>query len=92
MVEYFGEEYIEDESQLPYVVGYVFDIVHAADKAAEHLKPQDQGSKILNKASDILKEFLKRGNTGSKGLVQARALTRSVQYAHANGKLRDVQV
>lgn len=92
MVECFGEEYIEDESQLPYVVGYIFDIVHGADKAAEHLKLQSQGSKILNKASDLLKEFLEHDNTGMQGLMQTRALTRSVQYAHAKGKLQDVQV
>ena len=92
MVEYFGEEYIEDDSQLPFVVGYIFDIVHRADKAAEHLKLQYHGSKILNKASDLLKEFLEHDNTGMQGLMQTRALTRIVQYAHAKGKLQDVQV
>ncbi|KAM0701246.1 hypothetical protein Q7P35_011607 [Cladosporium inversicolor] len=49
MVEYFGEEYIEDESQLSFVVGYIFDIVHGADKAADYLKLQGHSSKILNK-------------------------------------------
>lgn len=92
MVEYFGEEYIEDDSQLPFIVGYIFDIVHGADKAAEHLELQNHGSKILSKASDILKEFLETENTGMKGLMQARALTRSVQWAHEKGKLQDVQM
>ena len=92
MVECFGEDYIEDESQLPYIVGYIFEIVHGEDKAPESLKLQHHGSKILNKASDIVKEFLEYGNTGMKGLMQARALTRSVQYAHANGKLQDLEV
>ncbi|GAB7332913.1 hypothetical protein MBLNU13_g04624t1 [Cladosporium sp. NU13] len=41
-------------NQLPFVVGYIFEIVHGADKAAEHLELQNHGSKILSKASDIL--------------------------------------
>lgn len=92
MVEYFGEDYIEDDSQLLFIVGYIFDIVHGADKAAEHLELQNHSSKILSKASDILKEFLETENTGMKGLMQARALTRSVQWAHEKGKLQDLQV
>lgn len=92
MVEFFGEEYIEDESQLPYVVGYIFEIVYGADKAAEHLKLQNHGSKILSKASDIWKEFLQLGHTGTKGLTQTRALTRSVQWAHEQDRLQDVRV
>jgi hypothetical protein len=92
MVEYFGEGYIEDDSQLPYVVGYIFEIVHGADKAAERLNLPCHGSKILNKASDVLKAYLEKNNTGMQGVAQARAVTRTIQYAHANGKLQDVQI
>jgi hypothetical protein len=92
MVEYFGEGYIEDDSQLPYVVGYIFEIVHGADKAAERLQLPYHGSKILNKASDVLKAYLEKDNTGLQGVAQTKALTRTIQYAHANKKLQDVQI
>jgi hypothetical protein len=92
LIEYFGEGYIENDTQLPYVVGYIFEIIYFADKAAESLNLRAYGSKILNKASDILKNFLERDNTGMQGLMKARALTRTVQYTHENGNLQDVQV
>lgn len=92
MVSYFGENYIEDDSQLPYMVGYIFNMVVDTNFAAEQLKLQYHGSKILHKASGILKEFLERDNTSMKGLMQARALTRIVQYAHESGQLQNVQI
>ena len=44
-------------------VGYIFNMAFKTDIALEHLKLQYHGSRILHKASDILKEFLERGNT-----------------------------
>lgn len=92
MIEYFGEGYIEDDLQLPYVIGYIFEIVYDAGKAAERLNLPYHDSKILHKASDTLKAFLEEGERGRLGLAQARFLTRTVQYAHANGKMENVQI
>lgn len=92
MVEYFGENYIEDDSQLPYVVGYIFDVVSGSDKAAEQLDLPNHGSKILSKAAEVVKAFLDHENNGMKGLRTTRALTRSVQYLYAQDRLQEVQI
>jgi hypothetical protein len=73
-------------------VGYIFNIVARDDKAAEQQKFPSPGSKILNKASGVVKAFLDRDDVGGNGLMQARALTRAVQYAQANDRLGDVQI
>ena len=83
---------ITSRTTLSYHTWLATDIVHGSGKAAEHFKLPYHGSKILSKASDVLKDFLERDNTGMQGLMQTRALTRTVQYAHANGKLQNVQV
>lgn len=60
MVGYFGEEYIEDESQLPYLVGYVFEVVRGSDRTAEELRIDGafRASRMLFTASEVLEEFL----------------------------------
>jgi hypothetical protein len=92
LVKHYGAEYIQDESQLPYVVGYIFDIVAGGDREAEQLKLSDTGSKILHKTSEVVKAFLTRENTGMQGLTRTRGLTRAVQYAYGNNTLADLQI
>ena len=49
-------------------------------------------SRSWSKLQVSWRSSFERGNAGTRGLTQARVLTKSVQYAHANGKLQDVQV
>lgn len=92
LVKYVGDGYMEDESQLPFVIGYIFNIVRDTEIAAAQLKLPAHGSKVLSKASDVVKAFLENGNAGRRGLTQARMLTRAVQYAYAHDQLESVQI
>lgn len=83
---------IQDDSQLPFVVGYILEVVSTGDKVAEKLKLSGQGGKVLYKAAGVLEAFLKRDNNGMRGLMQARALTRAGQYAEENNELDSLQI
>lgn len=93
LIEHFGEGYIEYESQLPYVVGYIFEIMSDAEKVgAERLEIPAHGSKVLSKASDVLKAFLQNDKTSMDVLSQAKRRTRAVQYALRHGELASVRI
>jgi hypothetical protein len=50
-IKYIGPNYIEHESELPFLVGYIFQVVAGSSKAAESLMPkvgaEDKGNRIL---------------------------------------------
>ncbi|KUJ14900.1 uncharacterized protein LY89DRAFT_124635 [Mollisia scopiformis] len=61
--KHFGPMYFKNESQLPSVGLYVIIAAFLSSKAAEELKLDGTGSKILEKAGNILEDFVKeQGN------------------------------
>lgn len=62
-IKYFGPAYIEKESQLLFLVGYIFQVVAGGSKAAEVYFPKIRGdvhgSKILVETSQIIAKLIK---------------------------------
>lgn len=59
--KYFGPHYLEAESQLPFLVGYIFQVVAGSAKAGEVIFPdQERGSKILTQVSKLLAELIEK--------------------------------
>ena len=57
-----GAEYLEREDQLPFVVGYVFQIAVTSQRIAREIRLDvETYSKIMSKASDVLDGFLASG-------------------------------
>jgi hypothetical protein len=63
-IKYFGPAYIERESELPFLVGYIFQVVAGSSKAADFLMPklgaEEKGSRILIDASKVIADFIER--------------------------------
>lgn len=85
LVKYFGSDYIEDESQLPYIIGYIFEVVRGSDRIGEELRVEveGRGSRMLYDAAGVLARFLGSGENSTKGIVGAKSLS----LAFANGML-----
>jgi hypothetical protein len=67
--KYLGAEYLEREDQLPFVVGYVFQIAVTSQRIAREIRLDvETYSKIISKASDVLDGFLASG-LGSMEMV-----------------------
>ena len=61
-IKYFGPIYVEKESELPFLVGYIFQVVAGSSKAGEFffpkIKSDEQGSRILTEVSRIVARFI----------------------------------
>lgn len=66
----FGSNYIENESELPYIVGYIFEIVRGSSKIAEEWRVENRGSRILHDAAAVLSRML-QGEDGDDLIVGA---------------------
>ncbi|EME82467.1 uncharacterized protein MYCFIDRAFT_88405 [Pseudocercospora fijiensis CIRAD86] len=92
MVNYFGSNWIENEYELPYIVGYIFEVVRGSARVAEDLRLQNHGSQLLHKAGDVLSTWLgeELSKNSSSGIMQAKALTSSIVFAYQNGLLESL--
>ncbi|KXT09032.1 hypothetical protein AC579_2546 [Pseudocercospora musae] len=80
-VEYFGPGYLE--VQLPFIVGYIFEVVRGSDRTAEDLGIDQnlRPSRMLYEASEALRQTLK-DDRGSQSIEKARALSRAHRSAN----------
>ena len=72
LVKYFGPSYVEEESQLPYVVGWVFEVARGSDRIVESMRLENAGSRMMQEPSDVLARMLQNG-IGNKSIAEARA-------------------
>lgn len=88
MLRYFGPNYIEDYSQLPYMVGYIFEVARGSDRVAEELRIKHNGSKMLLRASEIVAKFLE-GETKERrsSYIRAKSLTKAAVHMYQTGEL-----
>jgi hypothetical protein len=93
LVRHCGDPYLDEEALLPHIVAFIFEIVARGEKEAGQLKLSDYSFVILNKVSGVMKEFLERGDTSSRGLMGAKSATRAVQFAREDGRsMESVQI
>jgi hypothetical protein len=93
LVRFFGDPCLDEEALLPHIVALIFEIVARGVEEAGQLKLSGYSFVILNKVSGVVKEFLEREDTSSRGLMGARSATRAVQYARENGRsMESVQI
>ncbi|KAI9051967.1 hypothetical protein LZ554_004221 [Drepanopeziza brunnea f. sp. 'monogermtubi'] len=77
--KYIGGAYFEKETELPFLVDYIFMIATQSSKAAEKLKIREKtSSETLFKAGDILKEYIEK--EGSKELDRIRKACRGYDW------------
>lgn len=87
LTNFFGSNYIEDESQLPYIVGYVFEIVFGSERASQQLRLQFGGSRSLNTAAETMKGFLEEGRNANESVIAAKGQTNTILYHYFAGTL-----
>ena len=87
LTNYFGSNYIENESELPFIVGYIFEIMFGSDRVTEALRLQHGGSRLLNTAAETLKAFLEDGINGQQSLVAAKGHSSTVLYHYFAGTM-----
>ncbi|KAM3417680.1 hypothetical protein BST61_g5916 [Cercospora zeina] len=90
LAQYFGPNSIENESELPFIIGYVFEIVAGSDRNAQTLRLELGGSRILQTAAETMKAFLEDGDNARKGLINAKVWTGAVLYHDATDTLDEV--
>jgi len=63
-LNYFGPFYIEEENQLPFLVGYILQMVSGSNKSSEALFPklndEEKGSKILTQAGKLMSKVIEQ--------------------------------
>ena len=70
--QYFGPDWIENETQLAFIVPYIFMVASGSAKAAEELKLRDGvHSLMLKRASEVVEEFIAR-----EGAVECQKLAK----------------
>lgn len=89
MVKYFGSDYIDNESQSTFVIGYLFEIVAASDKDARRMGlGLERRSAMLLKAAEVLGTFMEGLGEKSRGVKKrAMALTDCIVHAYHTGQL-----
>ena len=74
---------MESASQLPYIVGYLFDLLYTSALTPEQVQSPAHGSQALVKGAEVLRDFLEDGNQGSAGKMGAFQRTRRAKWAAA---------
>jgi hypothetical protein len=92
LAKHSGYSKTQDDSQLPFVVGYIFDLVAGGIRETEEKTLSDNDSRILYKVSDVVEAFLERDVTGAHGLLQARARTRAALFDVVNDRSDSVRI
>ena len=81
-VKYLGPGYIEKESELPFLVGYIFRIADRSGRAAEELRLVGRDdivkSAILLKAGEVVSEVVAK--EGSKELDRVKKVCRGFEW------------
>ena len=61
MREYFGNDYLENETQLPFVIGYIFQVANGTACIAEMTRLRDNlTSLMMTRAAAVVKEYIER--------------------------------
>lgn len=74
--QYFGPNYIENETQLPFLVSYIFEVAAGSGKIGKVLKVKDGSESLMVKrASEVVHEFI-----GREGAVECDKLEKACVY------------
>lgn len=87
LAHYFGPNYIENESELPFIIGYIFEVIFGSERIAQELRLEDVESRLLQTALETLKKFLDNSKNGHDSLMMAKALSSTVVYHFHAGTL-----
>ena len=70
MRQYFGNDYLENETQLPFVVGYIFQVANGTASIGEMTRLRDNlTSLMMTRAAAVVKEYIeKEGHAESNKL------------------------
>jgi hypothetical protein len=61
LTQYFGKDYIDNDSQLPFVVHYIFQVAHGTHAIGEKSRLQDNvRSAMMVKVAEVFREFILR--------------------------------
>ena len=61
MRQYFGNDYLENETQLPFVIGYIFQVAHGTAILGEMTRMDDNlTSLMMTRAAEVVKEYIER--------------------------------
>lgn len=91
---YFDCKCVIGNSDLPLVPGYIFEMVAEADQTLGRLRFSRTSSKVLQKASVAILEFLGReqNTMGSLAVIRARYSTRARSHARLNGDMDELGI
>jgi hypothetical protein len=58
--QYFGPDYLENDTQLPFIVGWIFVVATSSKKAADEIKLREVQSSMMQRVSEIVEEMIKK--------------------------------
>ena len=67
--QYFGQEYIENDTQLVFLVSYIFMVASNTQQVGEYIKTDTVESRIMSRTAGVLEAFLK-----DKGVLECEKL------------------
>ncbi|GIZ47422.1 hypothetical protein CKM354_001051300 [Cercospora kikuchii] len=76
----FGSNYIEHDSELASIIGYIFRTMSESDHVARSTPLTLEDGNIVHAATEITKTFLEDGSNAHEGLVYAKIYTSAGAY------------
>lgn len=76
----FGSKYIEHDSELPSIIGYIFRTMSESEHIARSTPLKLEDGNILHAATEITKTFLEDGSNAHEGLVYAKIYNSAGAY------------
>jgi len=81
--QYFGNNYMENEMQLPYIVAYIFQVANGSAKIEDIIKIRGGvKSLMLKRTGEFLKEYIER-----EGRVECDKLKKTCVHWSSNREL-----
>ena len=60
MREYFGNDYLENETQLPFVIAYIFQLANGVATIGETTRLRDMTSVMMTRAAAVVNEYIEQ--------------------------------
>jgi hypothetical protein len=84
--QYFGPDYLENDTQLPFIVGWVFTVATFSKKAADEIKLRGVHSVMMQRVSEIMEDMIKK-----EGEVEMAKLEKEWEFDSEEQLLRFTQ-
>lgn len=88
MRQYFGSDYLENETQLPFVVGYIFQVANGTASIGETTRLRDNlTSLMMTRAAAVVKEYIEKEGDAESNKLEKMCVNWSREAVLEQGSL-----